>query len=326
MKSYTALSAALTVGLLLGSMATTNTAFASSLPKGNCADPKPYTDLSQCRLRGVDLKNRNLEGVDLRGAELYETQLQGANLTNALIDGRGITYAYLDGATGLPAETLAVLKTRYFATPTKNGGFTLKAVPQGYKGSPEHVAGLDNINLAIKTPGSQSTIALLSYPIYGDSQFALILARFDSGKFDQPACYQSVNPFDDGNAYYWGKFDLLKIRPLSRGGYLIGVRASGSDGDDLGMSQWFKVVVLELSSTCNLSVLHEEYLDRAGDSFERKGEYITEWCGGELDFRFIDDQAIEIKTVIPASSKKICGSNENPREKTLSKQIKLNLR
>jgi hypothetical protein len=325
MKSHTALSAALTVGLLLGGMATTNPAFAASLPKGNCADPKPYTDLSQCRLRGADLRNRNLEGVNLRGAELYETQLQGSNLTNALIDGRGITYASLEGATGLPAEALAVLKTRYLATPASNAGFTLKALPQDYKGSPEHVAGLDNVDLAIKIPGSQSTIALLSYPIYGDSQLALILARFDNDKFGQPTCYQSVNPFNDGNAYYWGHFDSLKVRPLKHGGYLIGARASGNDGDGEGASSWFKIVLLELTPNCKLAVLHEEFLERAGDYVKRNGEYVTEWCGGELDYQFADDQTAEIKTTIPVSSKKICGDEANPREKHSTKLIKLRL-
>jgi hypothetical protein len=324
MKAHTASSVIFTV-LLFGGMATTNSAIAAPLPKGNCVDPKPYTDLSQCKLRGADLRNRNLEGVDLRGAKLYATQLQGANLTNAKIDGRGITYASLDGATGLPGEALEILKTRYLSTPAKNGGFTLQALPHDYKGSPEHVAGLDNINLATKIAGSQSTIALLSYPIYGDSQLALIVARFDNDKFGQPACYQSANPFDDGNAYYWGRFDSLRVKPLKQGGYLIGVRASGSDGDDMGLSEWFKVVLLELSPTCNLSVLHEEYLSRYGDSVLKNGKYVAEMCGGELDYRLIDDQTVEIKTIFPASSKKTCGANANPHEKILTKQIKINL-
>jgi len=271
------------------------------------------------------LRNRNLEGVDLRGAELYETQLQGANLTNALIDGRGITYASLEGAIGLPAEALAVLKTKYLATPTKNNGFTLKALPQGYKGSPEHVAGLDNVNLAIKIPDTQSTIALLSYPIYGDSQFSLILARFDNDKFDQPVCHQSVNPFDDGNAYYWGHFDSLKVRPLKQGGYLVGARASGSDGDELGTSEWFKIVVMKLTPTCELTVLHEEFVERSGDSVKRKNGYGLEWCGEELDFRLVDDRTVEIKKILPISSKKVCDSVANPLEKITIKQIKFNL-
>ncbi|MDP1635807.1 MAG: hypothetical protein Q8L69_14135, partial [Gallionellaceae bacterium] len=181
------------------------------------------------------------------------------------------------------------------------------------------------VDLAIKVAGSQSTIALLSYPIYGDSQFALILARFDNDKFDQPVCYQSISPFDDGNAYYWGHFDTLKVRPLKHGGYLIGARASGSDGDDLGTSEWFKIIVVKLTPTCEMTVLHDEFAERGGDAVQRKDGYDVEWCGEELDFRLVDDQTVEIRKVLPKSSKKVCDSAANLREKITVKQIKLNL-
>lgn len=311
--------------LFFGYFAITSLASAATLPEGDCADPKPYTDLTDCRFKGADLKNKDLQGTDLRGIIFYKTQLQGANLTNALVDGRYITYAFLDGVIGLPTEALAILKTSYLVTPNGKDDFLISVLPSNYKGSNENVAGLDNIFLAQKAAETQSTLALLAHPKYGDSQKSAIFARFDNDKFDFPACYRSVNLMNDGHTYYWPHWESLKIRPLNNGGYLIGVLAFGHDGDDMGQSEWRKVAFLELTSTCNLSVLHEEFLDRGGKSIKRNGEYIEEWCGGELDYRFIDDQTAEIKMIFPVSSKKVCGSAANPREKIVAKQIKLNL-
>lgn len=325
--SATLKSQTLKVGMFMSCMAVMGSAAATTLPKGNCADPKPYTDLRHCKFKKANLSNKNLEGVDMRGVELYKTQLQGANLTKALFSGRSITHASLDGAIGLPTEALAIFKTFYLATPNKDNGFTLTSLPHDYTGNIEQVAGLDNLNLAQNNSETQSTIALLSYPRYGDSQRALILARFDNNQFDRPACYQSTKPFNkEGQDYYYGTWESLKTRKLKDGAYLIGALAHGADGDELGTSEWFKVVLLKFSSTCKLTILHDEYLSRGGDSVERNGKYDEEWCGGELDYRFIDDQTAEIKTTIPASSKKVCGDAANPREKILTKQIKLNLR
>lgn len=297
---------------------------AHALPKGDCANPKPYTDLRHCKLRGADLKNKNLEGTDLRGVELYKAQLQGANLTNALFHGRMITYANLDRVTGLPKEALTLLNYRYLVTPVPTGGYSLKPLPEDYSGSNESVAGLDNINLAKNISGTQTTVALLSYPQYGDSQFALIFARYDSDSFDFPACYQSVNPFNDGKDDYYGHSESLDVRPLSNGGILIGTLTSGADGDEMGMSEWFRIVILELDAKCKLTVLHQEYTSRGGDAVLRNGEYVTEMCGGEPDFSFADDQTVEIRTTFPASSKQVCGALAVPKKKVITKKIKLN--
>jgi hypothetical protein len=297
---------------------------AYALPKGDCTNPTPHTDLRHCELRGADLKNRNLEGVDLRGVELYQTKLQGANLTNALFHGRMITYAELDGVAGLPTEALALLNKQYLATFAPPKGYSLKPLPKDYSGSNISVAGLDNINLAKKIPGTQTTVALLSYPKYGDSQFALILARYDNDSFDFPACYQGVDPFNDGKGYYYGHSELLDVRPLSSGGYLIGTLTQGSDGDEMGMSEWFKLVILELDAKCRLSILHQEYTSRGGDAVLRNGEYVTEMCGGEPNFSFVDDQTVEIRTTFPVSSKQVCGALAVPKQNVIKKKIKLN--
>jgi Pentapeptide repeats (8 copies) len=309
--------------LLISCCAIIFTATAASLPKGNCSAPKPYTDLRHCKYRGADLTNLNLAGVDLRGAELYKTKFHGANLKNALVDGAEITNAFLDGVIGLPAEALGILRTSYLATSNDKDGLVLSALPTNYKGGNENVAGLDNIFLTQKISGTQSTIALLSYPKHGDAQNAGIFARFDNDKFDFPVCYQSIKPFDDGQDYYWGKWSSLKIRHLKNGNYLLGALAKGADGDDSGMSEWSKVVLLEMSPSCKLTVLHEEYLSRGGNAVKRNGKYVTEWCGGSLDYRFVDGETVEIKTITSASSKAICGANAQAKGKVMTKKIKL---
>lgn len=311
------------VGLLLGCMAIAGVASAAALPKGNCADPKPFTDLRHCRFEGVDLRNKDLRGADLRGISLYKTQLQGANLTNALFGGSAIVHASLEGVIGLSAEALAILNSAYLVS-QKQAKVTLSRLPSEYAGSNESVAGLDNVFLAQKTAGNRSTIALLTYPRYGAAS-TTIFARFDNNKFDFPACYQSVDLMNDGNSYYFAHWESLKIRELSNGGYLIGAFAYGNDGDEMGLSEWNKIAILELTPTCKLTVLHEEFLERGGNTIERNGKYIEVWCGGALDYRFVDDQTAEIKTVIPVSSKKICGEKARDRRKIEYKRIRLNL-
>jgi len=317
-------SVSLGMGLLLGFITITGIAIAAPLPKGNCAAPEPYTNLMHCRFKKTDLRNKDLRGVDLRNVALYKTQLQGSNLTNALFDGVYITHANLDGVIGLPTESLAILKNSYLATSNGKAGFVISALPSNYQGSNENVAGLDNIFMAQKLVGTQTTLALLAHPKYGESPVSAIFARFENDKFDFPACYQSVDLMNDGHAYYWPRWESMKVRALKNGDYLIAVLAQGNDGDDLGLSEWRNISILKMSPRCELNVLHKEYLERAGEPKETNGEYIAEWCGGELDYRFIDDQTVEFKTTYPISTKKVCGELAHAKEHVSYKKIKLN--
>lgn len=311
------------VGMFVGFIAIVGSANAATLPKGNCADPKPYTDLRHCRFEGADMRNKNLSGTDLRGLSFNKTKLEGATLTNALFDGDAVVHASLDGVIGVSAEALAILKMAYLIT-KKQKVIEMTRLPSNYTGSNENVAGLDNVFLAKKAAGKKNTIALLAYPRYGASS-TTIFARFDNDKFDFPACYRSVELMNDGNAYYFAHWESLKTRELVNGGYVIGALARGADGDDQGISEWNKIVLLELTPTCKLTLLHEEFVERAGDYVERNGVSVPVWCGGELDFHFVDDSNVEIETIIPVSSKEVCGDMENKKEKIVSKKIRLNL-
>jgi hypothetical protein len=311
---------AFSIGILIGYMSIAGVATAAPLPKGNCADPKPYTDLTQCRFKKTDLKDKDLQGADLRGVSFYQRQLQGTNLTNAQFDGQEITNAILDGAIGLPTEALAILKTSYLATPNTTNGFDISVLPSGSKVSYESIAGLDNIFMTQKVAETHSTLALLSHPKYGEAPTSAIFARFDNDKFEFPACYKSVNLMNDRKGYIGPRWVSMKVRLLNKGGYLIGVLAKGAYGDDEESSAWEKVAIVELSSTCKLTVLHQEYALRTAN-----GRMNSMWCGNSLtNYRFVDDQTAEIEITTPPSSKKACGGNASPQERVVSKTIKLN--
>lgn len=285
---------------------------AATLPKGQCADPKPYTDLKHCRYKKADLKNKDLRGTDLRGILFYQTQLQGANLTNALIDGRYISYAFLDGVIGLPAEALVLLKTSYLAKSSVNGEFEISPLPSNYQGSPEGIAGLDNIFLAQKIAGTQSTIALLSNPKYGDYQKSLIVAKFNNDEFEFPACYRSLDLLH-GDDYYYPHWSSMKLKALTNGDFLIGVGATGSDGDDMGSGGWEMVAFLKLTAACDLSLLKKE-----NSTWSEDANHVG--CRGEhLDYRFLDEQSAEIKR-----SAHTCTESSKSRSKVTRKKIALN--
>lgn len=307
------------VGLFLGCMTNIGSASAGVLPKGDCADPQPYTDLNHCRFRGADLRNKNLVGTDLRHAQFNKTQLQGADLTNALVDGRGISYAFLDGAKGLPEEALVILKNRYHVTAKSKTDLTISLLSPDYVAKDQtSIAGLDNIFAAIKVAGTQDTVALLAYPQYGDALEAIIVVRFEDSKHDMPKCYRSWQPFHDKNNYYWPHLESMIVTPLESGSYGVGIKISGSDGDDVGVNAWDKLVILELSKACKLTLLHEEYQERAADV---PGKYQdVEWgIGGALDFRFMDNKTVEIKTTIWTTT-----PPQKTRKKISNKKLKLN--
>lgn len=310
------------VGLLLGCVAIAGTANAATLPKGNCVDPKPYTDLRHCRFEAADLRNRNLEGVDMRNVEFFNTQLQGANLTNALVNGRLIAYANLDGVKGLPEEGMAIVKNKYLVTRGSKTDLAISLLTQDVvtKGT-SNIAGLSNIYLAKKVAGTQSTVALLSLPRYGDGEWfeAIIVARFDDQKFNLPACYRSMDVMNDGQDYHGPLLDSMNVSNLGNGNYGIVVKITGGDSDEDGVYGWDKVVILNLSPTCKLTLVHGAYENRSADLPENNHD--SEWSvGGALDYRFIDDETVEIKTTHRswAPPKKI-------KSKISYKQIKLNL-
>lgn len=310
----------LSAGLFLVCLTCIGSATAGALPKGNCADPQPYTDLNHCRFRGADLRNKNLVGTDLRHAQFNKTQLQGADLTHALIDGRGITYAFLDGIKGLPEEALVILKNRYLVTPKSKTDLSISLLSPDYvaKGMTS-IAGLDNIFAASKVAGTQDTVALLAYPQYGDAIEAIIVARFEDSKLDMPKCYRSWQPFHDSNLYYWPRLESIIVTPLKNGSYGVGVKISGGDGDDLGSSEWDKIAIFELSNACKLILMHEEYQARANDDSDYKNG--DGWgSGGELDFRFTDIETVEIKTTIWSRA-----LNNKTRKKVSYKKLKLNI-
>lgn len=274
-------------GLLLGCAAICGVATAAALPKGDCADPQPFTDLRGCRFKGADLRNRDLRGTDMSGILFYKTQLQGANLKDALFDGRYISYANLDGVIGLPSESLAVLKHSYLVTPNDKGGYSLSQLPSDYKGSNENIAGLDNVFMAQTAESTQHTIALLAYPKYGDGQISAILTQFQNGRFEFPTCYQSINLLNDGK-YYYPRWNSMKVKPLPNGDYLLAVLAAGSDGDDMGVGGWEMLAFLKISSTCAISLLHKE------DSEWAENPDKTGCRGTHLNYHFLDNKAAEI--------------------------------
>ncbi|GAB5606512.1 pentapeptide repeat-containing protein [Sideroxyarcus sp. TK5] len=286
---------------------------AATLPKGDCLDPKSFTDLRHCRFKGADLRNVDLQGADMRGILFFRTQLQGANLTNALIDGRYITYAFLDGVIGLPTEALKIINTSYLVTPKDRDDYSISALPSDYKGGNENIAGLDNIFLTQNVAGTYSTLALLAYPKYGDTQKSTIFARFDNEKFDFPACYRSVNLLSSVRHYY-PRWNSMKVKSTSNSGYLIGVHASGQDGDDMGMGGWDMIAFIKLSLNCDISVLHKENAKWAEDPEQ------TSCQGGHLDYRLVDERTAEIQI-----TEHTCGLSEKSKAKVSYKKIKLDI-
>lgn len=303
--------------LLTASVGGTN---AAALPKGNCADPKPYTDLRHCHFAGKDLRNKDLSGTDLRMEYLNETQLQGANLTKSIFKRLDLMKAELDGAQGLPQEFLneyAIFKrfsNKYYLVTSKgksNASITLtphKAVDVIQK----DIAGLTNPIMLSKMKNQSHTVALLDWPRLMDGPMMSIIARFDKDQDPVPTCYQPVSLIAEEEYFYPG-WDKMTVRPLGNRAYLIGVKAKGADGYGDGNTGWQKIAILKLSSDCNLSVLYEEKVGwwKDYDGKACKGEY--------LDYDFVNDQAAVIK-----KTELMCGSLSKPKTKTTYKKIKLN--
>lgn len=304
--------------LLLGCIAIMDTATAASLPKGNCSAPHPYTDLRHCDFEKADLSNKDLRGTDLRVASLYQTDFDGADLTNALFDRNQLLAAQFEGAKGLPKDILdtlslySVINDKNFRV-TRNANSTITLSPhEGVQGIQEDIAGLANIQLLSRVANRQHTIAVLDWPRDNDYKNVVIVSRFDNDKFDMPACYQSLKLLDD-RRYYNAHWTSMKVKPLTNGGYLIGIRASGGDSDELDISGWDMVAFLKLTPTCNLSVLHRE-----DNSWLEKPDH-TRCHGTELDYRFLDEQTAEI--LMTAHT---CGTAGKSKAKVTSKKIKLN--
>lgn len=312
---------ALRVGWLFGCFFIVGEAIAVAMPKGNCADPKPYTDLRHCRFEGADLRNKDLRGADLRVISLYETLLQGANLESALFDRNRLLMARLDGAHGLPQDILTTLflykainKNNYLVAPSGNSNSTITLSPhEAVQGIQGNIAGLASIHMLSKVENDLHTVAVFDWPRYSEGKRINIVARFDNDNFDIPSCYKSVTLLND-DQYYYPSWSSMKVKQLANGNYLIGVEASGSDGDDMGVEGWDMVAFLKLSPACELSVLHKE------DNGWSEGANNTECQGVHLDYRFLDEDTAEIKL-----KAHICGSFAKSKTKISYKKIKLNL-
>ncbi len=306
------------VGMFFGFIAIIDSAIAAPLPKGNCADPKPYTDLRHCDLAGKDLSNKDLRGVDLRVASLYLTEFQGANLTGAMFDRNKLLLAELDGAKGLPKDIVDTLKVysvindkNYLVTRNANSTITL-AAHEAVQGIEENIVGLASIQMVSKIENQPHVIAVLDWPRNNDYKGKVIVARFDNEKFDMPTCYQDVNLIGR-EGHYNADWTSMKVKSIANGGDLIGIRASGGDGDEEDISGWDKVVFLKLSSNCKLSILHTEdngWLERPDHTI----------CHGvELDYRFIDEKAAEVLLITHT-----CNAVSKSKAKVTYKKIELN--
>ncbi len=305
--------ASLVVGLLLACIAIMGSAFAAPLPKGNCANPKPYTDLRHCNFEGKNLSNKDLRGTDLRDINFHNARLQGTDLTAALISGDGIIGAALDNVKGLPQEGLSFYKKYFLVTPKSNQNSSVTLSPhEPVYGIQTDIAGQANILMVKKTEDKLHTLAVLDWPRDAEGGKMTIVARFDNDKSDVPACNRSVDLLKDSR-YYWPHWELLKIKPLENGGYLIGVQATGSDSDGEGVSGWEMVALLKLSASCNLSILHKE------DTSWAEGVDNTECQGDHLEYGFLDEQTAEIKMTAHT-----CDASAKSRAKVTHKKIKLN--
>ncbi|BCK87234.1 hypothetical protein MIZ01_1006 [Sideroxyarcus emersonii] len=311
-------STSITVGLFFSFITIMGSATAVPLPKGNCADPKPYTDLRHCRFEGKDLSNKDLRGTDLRVASLYLTDLQGANLTKALFDRNKLLLAELDGAQGLPKEILDTLRVysaindrNYLVTHNGNSNITLTP-HEAVDGIQENIVGLANIQMVMKVENQPYTIALFDWPRNNDYKGNVIIARFDNDKFEMPACYRGINLMNR-DSHYNADWTSMKVMALANGGYLIGIRASGGDGDEMDISGWDMVAFFKLTSNCNIVILHKEE-----SGWLEKPDH-TGCQGVELDFSLLDEQTAETISV-PHT----CSVSDKFKEKVSYKKIKLN--
>jgi hypothetical protein len=295
---------------------------AGALPKGNCEDPKPYTDLRHCHFAGKDLRNKDLSGTDLRVEYLHGTQLQGSNLTKALFKRRDLMRAELDGAKGLPPEFLSAYANfkvfdnkNYLVTSKGKSNPSITLTPhQAVVGIQENIAGLASMDMFRRLENSSQTIALLDWPRHMDGPMMSIIARFDNDQEAVPACYQPVSLIAEQRYYYPG-WSKMKVKSLGNKAYLIGVEADGGDGDSEGKTGWEKIVILRLSSACTLSVLYEEHVGWQEDHPDRKRRD----CQGEhLDFDFVNDQTAVIKT-----TQHTCSFSPKGKVKITTKNINL---
>lgn len=308
----------LVAGMFVVLFILTNSVIAAPLPKGDCKAPKPFTDLRHCYFEKTDLSNKDLRGVDLRVESLYQTDLSGADLTNALFDRNKLLVADLSGVKGLPKDILDTLslyeilnEKNYLVTQNSNSTLTLSP-HEAVDGIQENIVGLANIQMVRKVENQPHTIALFDWPRNNDYKGNVIIARFDNDKFEMPACYRWINLMNK-RGHYNADWTSMKVMALANGGYLIGIRASGGDGDEMDISGWDMVTFLNLTSSCSLFVLHKE------ENGWLENPDHTGCQGVELDFRFLNEQTAEIIS-IPHT----CNVTAKFKAKVSYKKIRLN--
>jgi hypothetical protein len=148
------------------------------------------------------------------------------------------------------------------------------------------VVGQENDDLAVFTKDKQSILALLDWPKGFDGPMMSVIAKLDAKNPEIPSCYRPINLINN-EKYYYPSWHAFKVMLLSDEGYMIGARASGSDGDGESSGGWDMIAILKLSSSCELTLLHKEEDGWLSDYDE------TNCYGQHLDFRFLNSTSVE---------------------------------
>lgn len=164
--------------------------------------------------------------------------------------------------------------------------FMLKPTEQPTKIT-ANIAGQRNNDLAILTKDKQHILTLLDWPKGFDGPMMSVIAKLDLQNPGTPNCSRPINLIND-ERYYYPSWRSIKVMPIANDDYLIGVQASGADGDGEGIGGWEMIAVLKLTSSCELTLLHKEE-----DSWFSNSEK-TNCYGSHLNFRFLENASIEM--------------------------------
>lgn len=150
-----------------------------------------------------------------------------------------------------------------------------------------NIAGQRNNDLASLTKDKQHILTLLDWPKGFDGPMMSIIARLDPKNPGTPNCSRPINLIND-QRYYYPSWHAFMIAPAANGNYLIGVQASGSDGDGEGIGGWEMTAILKLTPSCELTLLHKEE-----ESWFSNSEK-TNCYGYHLGFRFLENTSVEM--------------------------------
>lgn len=74
-----------------------STAHATGLPKGDCAAPRPVTDLTHCSFAGQKIDGLDLHGADLSRVDFSNAHLKECDMIGATLRGANLKWADLTG-------------------------------------------------------------------------------------------------------------------------------------------------------------------------------------------------------------------------------------